>query len=221
MNKDNENKVLVSPVRVVLSVAATSLVFGYALQFTPMFNKEKTEASNEGQVLSFKTDDGKTTFRAGEDFPPGRYNVTTEADKAIIFVRSAEGEKLSSEVIGAEDEVINSYPVTFDEGMAIKFMNADEFMLTSVFTDSSEVLSAGLYEVGADLKLSEGQYKVTFASPGSLFVTSENGSKQGVDSTSSNEEGVDYSYVDIKYNDKIHVAITDEVILELVENNEN
>lgn len=195
---------------IVFLVGVVTGLFIMFLTFKGIYiNKTTSTIAGDSQTMEAK--DGKTVFKAGEDFDAGRYSVSTSADEAIIFIRDETGNKIASEVIGRKEGTLHTYPVTFNEGMSIKFMNAEEFTLTSLHNESTATLSAGLYTVGVDIDLTPGEYKYDFSSDGSLFVINEDGSQQGVFSDSEESDPVT-----IEYGDKIHVAITDGVTLSLV-----
>lgn len=200
---------------VLISIATTIVLFGFFnasnISTLPAYVENPIATTKPIQVypdeITFSTSEQKTIV-AGEDFPVGRYEVSSTSEKGILFIRDNEGTKIVSEVIGSDDNNIPYYTITLTEGMSITMWEADDITLNPVYTSESTI-SAGEWTIGQDLMLEEGVYEVTFDDPGSLSIFDTDGNEI---SKFSSDDTAPYLIV-LKNGYKLRAAFSDSINL--------
>lgn len=124
-------------------------------------SKEVVNEKDKHGSLIFKAKGEERSFKAGEDFPPGRYMITSSDKEAVIFIRNSENTKIVSEVIGSSKDSLSSYTITMEKDWRIVPIMGTEIELTPLY-ETNFTLSTGYWKVGKDIQVKDGVYNISF-----------------------------------------------------------
>lgn len=137
---------------------------------------------NISEEITFKPKGMNRDYKAGVDFKPGRYRITTPDKEDILFIRNSDGEKIVSEVIGANKGHLNSYTITLEEGFRVIPITGDNLTLTRIQDEKFKpidrlLFTAGIWTNNENFNLKEGKYSVTFEEPGTIYIIDKHGNR--------------------------------------------
>lgn len=185
--------------------------------FLPIVKQPETAGGRENIVeeINFKPKGEDRDYKAGSDFKPGRYRITTSDNEMILFIRDSSGEKIVSEVIGVDKDHLDSYTITLDKDFRVIPITGNTLTLTRIQDEKFEpidrlLFTTGIWKNNKNFNLTTGNYKVTFEEPGTVYILDEKGNRVNTVSSEDKE-----NIVPIKENYTIKVMKSKAVLFSL------
>lgn len=175
-------------------------------------NVGKEISTHDNKSLIFEAKGENRSFKAGEDYPPGRYMITTKDEEAVIFIRNSDNTKIVSEVIGTSENAIPSYTITMEKDWRIVPIIGTEIELTPIY-ETNFTLSTGYWKVGTDIMIKDGPYNIFFdknTTNGLVTIFD----KDGNETSKVNFDDKKLSMIPIKTGDSIKISGTEAVTFE-------
>ncbi len=152
---------------------------------TSLLQRGPTKSVEHEKPISLKIEGGAKGFKAGHDFPPGRYKLTSEGkDDTILFVRDSDNNKVLSIVLGSGKGSTSSYTVSLEKGWKVVPVYGGSQLKLTPLSQKSITLTPGDYTNMEDIQLKAGHYKAVSESGGYITIdgkTQELKGNKGVD----------------------------------------
>lgn len=128
-----------------------------------------------GKEITLNQSLEKFTFKAGEDFPAGRYIIESNNNEGAFFIRKQDRKKIVSDTFAKKEKISTPFVANLKEGMMVAVVNTKELHLKEVNKDTNKYLYNGIWFVGDDLDYKEGSYEVKNTGEVVTIISNEDG----------------------------------------------